>query len=104
MLKDLLMYLVLYSLPMAMLMAASAPDLEIWPRWQFAGQPLAGRKWITLAWLTLAHLAIALFLVLALRHPPLIELLAWQLVYGLFAWRVGPWLQIEPAKALVHGR
>lgn len=87
-----IIYLSIYLLPMAILMAQFAPDLELCPM-RFVNGFYMPRRWgFVAAWLTIANLGINAFLNLAIEPQGLIVMAAWQAVYLLFAWRVGPWL------------
>lgn len=90
---NLQLYLSIYLLPMVILLAAYAPDLELSPRLHFtSGSRLPSQAVTVSVWLTLANLVINAFLSLAIEPQQLLVMAAWQVVYLIYAYRVGPWL------------
>jgi hypothetical protein len=93
MIDALMLWFVIYLIPLASLMALKAPDLEVLPDLRFVGAtPQAGAAvWVALA-LIAAHVGINALLWLGLGPQPVGVMLAWLTLYLAFAYRVGPWL------------
>ena len=91
--NDVIVYLCLYVLPLVIVLSIGAPEIQITPRFKILASPAAGRARRVFLELTAMNLAILIFLSLALTAPPLLVPLGWEIVYGLFARSMGPYLE-----------
>jgi hypothetical protein len=85
-------YVIIYALPLALLLAAGAPDLQVWPKLQFLGATKSGQPARALAWLTVYNLVVYILFYLAWGELPFLSALGWELLYGWFARKAGPYL------------
>ena len=86
------LYLAIYALPMVLLLARSAPDLEIWPLRFVGANRLPAQAVMVGVWLSLANLIISKFLSLTIEPQQVVVMVGWECAYLVFARVVGPWL------------
>ena len=91
-------YIIWYLLPPLTLLAVSAPEIQIYPKLVAYSTPNLAQRWYVITWMSVGDAIVYAVqcLLFGERIWFMVSALVWGLLYLVFAWRVGPYLDIRP--------